>query len=82
MRAAIKDRDLRLHRRARQEQNSVSFSLPAKRGIANAEGIFGRDNFQDAAWFEKLSSVTISGDFGVPVACAREHHFFLDITFY
>jgi hypothetical protein len=60
----------------------VYFSMPAKRGIANAEGILGRDNFQDAAWFEKISSVTISGDFGVPVACSSEHHFFLDITFY
>ncbi len=32
--------------------------------------------------FVKISSRTISGDFGVPVACAYEHHFFLDITFY
>jgi hypothetical protein len=29
----------------------------------------------------KISSPTLSGDFGVPVACASEHHFFLDITF-
>jgi len=32
--------------------------------------------------FAKTSSATISGDFGVPVACVRKHHFFLDITFY
>jgi hypothetical protein len=32
--------------------------------------------------FEKISSPTISGDFGVRVSCARSHHFFLDITFY
>jgi hypothetical protein len=29
----------------------------------------------------KISSPTLSGDFGVPVARASEHHFFLDITF-
>ena len=31
--------------------------------------------------FGKISSPTLSGDFGARVACACEHHFFLDITF-
>jgi hypothetical protein len=31
---------------------------------------------------EKNSSGTLAGDFGARVVCARQHHFFLDITFY
>ena len=32
--------------------------------------------------FAKIYSTPLAGDFGSAVACAREHHFFLDITFY
>jgi hypothetical protein len=35
-----------------------------------------------ALTFAKISSPTLAGDFGARVACASEHHFFLDITFY
>jgi hypothetical protein len=53
-----------------------------KTRIFDFQKTFAPENFDDGGLIPVNSSPTLSGDFGVPVACASEHHFFLDITFY
>jgi hypothetical protein len=59
-------------------------AMPERR-MVNVESTLTRENREKTLITElaiaKISSRMLSGDFGVRVVCASEHHFFLDITF-
>jgi len=76
-----KDRNLRVRVQTAVSDAGILVITP-KHGIKNSQTtLWGTKFTDDALAGGKNSSPTLTGDFGVGVACAWEHHFFLDITF-